>query len=95
MDLCRSERWREHLSLWPLILTVTPDERRALALKRATETVLARQPESLRRAMEVAFGSLAEVLSPAGPTGDIWWIAGREGKHDLLTEAHQSVQGLD
>jgi hypothetical protein len=95
VELYRSGRWREQLAVWPLILTVTPDERRTLALKRATEAVLSREAESVRRGMEFAFGSLTDLLGPAGPTGDIWQVAGRAGRRQLITEAHSSGQALD
>lgn len=95
LELYQSGRWREQLAVWPLILTVTPDERRALALRRASETVVGRESDSLRRGIEFAFGSLTDLLGPAGPTGDIWHVAGRAGRQRLLTEAHRSGQALD
>lgn len=95
VELYRSGRWREQLTVWPLVVIVTPDERRALALKRASEAVLGREVESVRRGMEFAFGSLTDLFGPAGPLGDIWQVAGRPGQQRLLTEAHRSGQGLD
>lgn len=95
IDLYRSGSWRDYVAAWPLVLTVTPDERRATALRRACEVVLAAQPDAIRRGTEFAFASLTDVLGTPGPLGEIWQVAGRGGRKGLTPEGHSSGQALD
>src|SRR5256886_6732737 len=73
LDLYRSGTWRKNLKVWPIVLTVAPSSARARILRRATETVLARElfRERLMRAMEFSFTTLDDVLGLSGPLGTI------------------------
>lgn len=97
LDLFRSDTWRRHFPSWPVVLTVARSATRAAALKRATEALIASQPDSasLQRGTEFAFSSVTDLLSRDGPTGNIWHVAGREGARPLVAEAHSDGQGLD
>lgn len=97
LELFRSGNWKPNLSSWPVVLTVTKSEVRAAALKRATEALLASQPDAvdLRQATEFSFSSLADLLGQDGPLGDIWQMAGHKGRRALISEAHSDGQGLD
>jgi DNA-binding PadR family transcriptional regulator len=91
-DYCaawRSGSWRAHLPSWPLVLTVTTDGRRAVALRRATEQLLRSQRDAERLippAVEFDFTSLPDLLGPSGPLGAVWQVAGREGLQTLITD---------
>lgn len=86
LEFHRSADWRAQLPTWPVVLTITPTAERASALRVATESVLAWQPERLARAMKFAFTPLEEVLGPAGPLGAIWQVAGRPGLNTLFPD---------
>lgn len=97
LELFRSGSWKPNLSSWPVVLTVTKTGVRAAALKRATEALVAAQPDAtnLRVATEFAFGSLTDLLGQDGPLGDIWQMAGHKGRRALISEAHSDGHGLD
>jgi hypothetical protein len=87
LDLYRRGSWRRGLRAWPLVLTVTRSEARANALKRATEELLRRARDAGRLSrVEFDFAALPALLSPAGPLGAIWQVAGREGLHELVPD---------
>ncbi len=83
LDLCRSGAWRNHLPVWPLVLTVTPNERRATELRRATAAFLSTQNEGPWIARAFRFGVLDEVRGVPGPLSEIWQVAARTGRHPL------------
>ena len=85
--------WRQHLEVWPVILTVTPSHERASTLKAATAPLLDRPYYGLRLSgiFECWFTSLAALLGPHGPLGTIWQIAGREGLHALVDDLDEPV----
>ena len=87
LELFRSASWRDRLPLWPVVLTVTPNDSRAAALQRCTETVLATQADrdKLRTETEFAFAALPRLVSE-DPLAQVWRIAGRSGEHFLLGE---------
>ncbi len=93
LDLYRSGRWHGRLATWPVVLTVTTTTGRARILRRTTETVLAAQRDSdrLAKLTEFRFSSLADVLGPAGPLGEIWQVAGRPRPRSLLPELPAQV----
>jgi hypothetical protein len=78
LDFYRGGEWRRAFRTWPLVVTITPTERRAQLLCRATETLLAAQPDRARVAVETEFGfaSLPNLITK-GPLAPIWSIAGR------------------
>jgi hypothetical protein len=86
LDLYRGGSWIRHVRVWPRILTVAPSRARARILQRATETVLEAQlfSERLMRATAFGFTTLEELLGPAGPLGEIWSVAGKNGAHPLF-----------
>ncbi len=95
LELYRSGSWRGHLPLWPLTLTVTPTERRASELRRATEAVLLARPEGARIAKTFRFSSLDDLRGALGPLGEIWQVAGRSGRHPLINETAKGGDILD
>lgn len=78
LDLYLDGAWRQHLDVWPIVLTVTPSDERASALTAATAAVLARPYYGWRlgKAVECWFTSLGALVGPHGPLGPIWQIAG-------------------
>ncbi len=91
LDLYRSGTWRAHLPVWPLVLTVTPSERRATNLRRATEALLRARPEGARIAQAFRFAALEDLRSASGPLAEIWQVAGRAGRHPLIEAAPPSA----
>ena len=91
LDLYRDGSWRALLKTWPLVLTVTPSEDRATALRRATESLLASAPDadSIADATEFAFTSLPTLHGPLGPLGKIWRVAGKSGVRSVIPEGHE------
>jgi hypothetical protein len=83
LDLYRSGTWRDHLPVWPLVLTVTPSERRAVELRRATERVLSTRKEGPLIGRAFRFGALEDVRGARGPLHEIWQVAARTGRHPL------------
>jgi len=85
LALFRSGRWREASEIWPIVLVVTPSERRADFLKRTTETLIVAQPDrkQLERGTEFAFAALGEIKDH-GPLAAIWKVAGRVGSYPLV-----------
>jgi hypothetical protein len=85
--------WRQHLSVWPIILTVTPSDERASALKAATAPLVTRRYYGLRLSgiVECWFTSLGALVGPHGPLGPIWQIAGRDGVHALVDDLDEGV----
>ena len=69
-----------------MVLSIAMDARRATALRRVAETVVASQmdADALRRATEFDFGVLGDVIGVPGPMAEIWEIAGRPGRHALI-----------
>lgn len=88
LELYRSGSWRQSLAVWPLVLTITLSEERALALRRATEALLSaqRDAERIRLSTEFRFGALEHLLESPGPLGEIWQVAGRKGSYPLIRE---------
>ncbi len=88
IELFRSRTWQGRLPQWPAVLTVTRDERRAIALQQCTESVLIAQPDrdNLLVHTEFGFAGLPEVTHD--PMAIIWRIAGRSGHHALLDGRH-------
>jgi hypothetical protein len=85
LDVYRRGEWRGNLRAWPLVLTVASDGTRASMLKRTTEDVIRRQRDAARLArLEFDFAELSDLLSPEGPLGSIWRVAGRNGLQRLL-----------
>ena len=80
IDWYRSGRWCDRLSIWPLVLVITPTAVRAVSLCRTTETVLARYGGE---GTEFRFAALAQ-LTEHGPLAEVWQVAGRRGLHSLL-----------
>lgn len=80
LDWYRSDRWRRHVSIWPLVLVITPTVVRAVSLCRTTATVLARIGGE---GTEFRFAPLPQ-LTEQGPLAEIWQVAGRRGLHPLL-----------
>jgi len=76
-----SGSWRQQLTVWPVVLVVTPNALRAASLRRTTETVLARIGGEGTEFRFAALGHLKET----GPFGVIWQVAGRAGPHPLLS----------
>ncbi len=91
LDAYREGAWRALLSVWPLVLTVTPSEDRATALRRAAEVVLgtAADAESVADETEFAFASLPALLGPLGPLGRTWRVAGKKGLFPLIPEGRE------
>lgn len=91
LDVFRDGSWRTLLPVWPLVLTVTQSEARATALRRATESLLASQPdaEEIASASEFGFSSLAGLLGPLGPLGKIWQVAGKSGLQPVIPNGHE------
>jgi hypothetical protein len=92
----RSGSWRARLASWPLVLTVTTSSRRASALRGASEQLLRSQRDALRvtRATEFDFAALPDVHGPKGPLGEIWQVAGRDGRHTLIADDRNAPSGL-
>ncbi len=93
LDFYRGGTWRSHLPTWPLVLTVTPTEARAMALRGATEGLLSSQRDAERivKATEFDFCSLTDLLGPSGPVGAIWQAAGRSGLRSILDVAPEAA----
>ena len=75
-----SGTWRDHLTVWPLVLVITPTALRAVSLRRTTETAVAGFGGE---GTEFRFAPL-EHLQDAGPFATIWQVAGRPGVEPLL-----------
>jgi len=69
-----------------MVVTVTPVDRRAVALQRATEIVIARQADGVSLAARTDFRFCAhqDLVGSPGPFGRIWHVAGRSGLQLLL-----------
>lgn len=93
VDLYRGGAWRSHLPTWPAVLTITPTEHRATALRVAAESVLAFHADRVARATKFAFAFLDDLVGPSGPLGAIWQVAGREGLQRLIPEDVVTVTG--
>lgn len=91
LELFRSGSWQKRFPTWPVVLTVTPTEARAISLQRAVETVFAARPDGARlmAQTEFAFASLPRLVAE-GPVATIWRIAGKAGEHGLLPEADKN-----
>jgi len=63
LEWYRSGSWREDVTVWPVVLVVTPTAVRATSLRRTTETVLARSGGA---GTEFRFAALAQ-LQDLGP----------------------------
>ena len=89
--------WRQHLEVWPVILTVTPSDERASALTAATAPLLARPYYGLRLSgiFECWFTSLGALVGARGPLGVIWQIAGRDGLHGLVDDVDEPALEID
>lgn len=85
LELFRSGSWQKRFPTWPVVLTVTPTEARAVSLQHATEAVLAARSDRQRliAQTEFAFASLPRLVTE-GPVATIWRIAGQTGEHSLL-----------
>ncbi len=92
LALYRSGAWRTRLTLWPVVLVVTPSAVRAVSLRRTTEAVLAGTDDDARQGTEFRFTSL-EHLQEAGLAGAIWQVAGRGGLHPLVDPATAVAAG--
>lgn len=96
LDLARSGNWREVFESWPLILVVTPTERRADALRRAAEAVIAREVDAERIRSRTAFGFAAlPRLLAAGPLGPIWRFNDTDGFQLLIPLVAHSHEAVD
>lgn len=93
LNLYRGGAWRSAFTVWPLVLTITTTTRRATALRRVTEPLLAAQsdPEGLAKVVEFDFCAIADFTGASGPLGPIWQIAGRPGVHAIFTAAPQQT----
>lgn len=96
LELARSGNWREVFESWPLVLVVTPTERRAEALRRATEAVIARQPDADRIRARTAFGfaALPQLLA-AGPLEAIWRFNDADELQPLIPMVAHSHESID
>jgi len=94
LRLYLNRAWRQHLEVWPVILTVTPSDERASALTVATAPLLARPYYGVRLSgiFECWFTSLGALVGPHGPLGAIWQIAGRDGLHALVDDVQEGVR---
>jgi hypothetical protein len=97
LDLYLDGAWRQHLSVWPIILTVTPSDERAAALTAATAPLLAGHYYGWRlgKAVECWFTSLGALVGPHGPLGPVWQIAGRDDVHPLVDDLDQRAVDVD
>jgi hypothetical protein len=83
LDLYRRGTWRNHMPVWPVVLTATPSEHRATELRRTTERLLSTQSEGTWIAKAFRFGALDEICRAPGPLSEIWQVAARTGRHPL------------
>jgi hypothetical protein len=86
VDLYRGGGWRARLPVWPLILTVVPNETRASELRHATEVIVQARAEGRRIIRAFRFTSLDALRGDAGPFAEIWQVAGRTGRFPLIDE---------
>lgn len=70
----------------PVVVTITRTDGRARLLQRTAQTILSTAPDAdrLRTQTEFDFAALHDFLGPAGPSGAIWRVAGRDGLHPLI-----------
>ncbi len=80
LRLYRSDRWRDALPVWPLVLTITTTPRQARRLRRCAAHAVTRAGE-LHLLSRFRFTSFGELCGPRGPLGQIWQVAGRDGLH--------------
>jgi len=87
LDLLQHGSWRQAFEDWPVVLTITPSERRAIALAAAAERYLTGRADwpRLKSSVEFAFASLP-CLASDGPFGHCWFVVGQLGQHALTTE---------
>ena len=81
LDLYRSDNWRKQLETWPLILVVTPTDRRAALLLSATRKLLA--THELQGQVEFGFCALPTVLAES-PLAAVWRMSTRDEPQALL-----------
>jgi hypothetical protein len=86
VDLYGGGGWRARLPVWPLILTVVPNETRASELRHATEVIVQARAEGRRIIRAFRFTSLDALRGDAGPFAEIWQVAGRTGRFPLIDE---------
>jgi len=95
LELARAGDWREIFESWPLVLVVTPTERRAEALRRATEAVIARQADAERIRGRTAFGFAAIGQVIEGPLDAVWHFNDTEEVQvllpSMLAHSHEAV----
>lgn len=96
LELARSGNWRDVFESWPLVLVVTPTERRTEALRRATEAAIARQVDAERIRSRTAFGfaALPQLLAE-GPLGPIWRFNDAERLQPLIPLVAHSHEAVD
>lgn len=97
LRLYLNRAWRQHLQVWPVILTVTPSDERASALTAATAPLLARPYYGVRLSgiFECWFTSLGALVGAHWPLGAIWQIAGRDGLHALVDDPAEPALDID
>lgn len=88
LDLFTSGTWEGRLSVWPTVLTLTPDAARARLLRRATESALAAHGGGVDAATEFAFAIQEDACRD--PLGPIWETAGTPGHGALFAQGDQS-----
>jgi hypothetical protein len=75
MRLYSDGAWRAFLRVWPVVLTITPTDARAVALRDATTAALDRSPYS-SRGMIFKFCAIAALQGETGPFAAVWRVAG-------------------
>ena len=80
----RSASWRQRMTAWPLVLTITPDPARATELRCSTEELLELERRAGRTANAAEFDFTELAALQAGPLGPIWQVAGKAGRHPLI-----------
>lgn len=81
IELYRSGSWRERFETWPLIIVVTPTERRAALLLSATRKLVATQ--QVARQVEFAFCALPKILAES-PLAAVWRVSTKDEPQRLV-----------
>jgi hypothetical protein len=92
IHLYRDGAWRGLLPRWPVVLTVTPTEARAVSLCEATTATLGRSPFT-SRGMVFKFCAIETLRSETGALAALWHVAGEKELSPLAATEQLAAAG--
>ena len=92
IHLYRDGAWRALLPRWPVVLTVTPTEARAVSLCEATTAALGRSPFT-SRGMLFKFCAIETLRGETGALAALWHVAGEKELSPLAASEQLAAAG--